>query len=280
MPLSTVATGWGSLPKKAGNAASLYLNESEDDAAFNDLRMQVKGGTTDQGTESGILDETVGIIPRFRNVFPASDRRSFLFPSGLFIVGHLHVLYNALEESCKSLPVSNDFFGVLTHITAFLGDKDLRTKYQEQCSRPESKYKFNTCPRHHIDWRWEFLAPAIICVINVWFEMSRDYCEETMRKTETGKFSKELLRQVREALAKAWFPAVAAMFLCMAEVVDTFAGKLEGCVCHAAIWMAKEKFAQKKEKGFKSWLEQPLVLSRVAKGLGLLPLAWHYCLLL
>ena len=236
MPLSTVGAGCASTTKKSVNVASMYLNESQDEEAFDKKRKQVRGGTTDQGVEAHILDATINIIPRFCGRYSPTSILSFLFPYALFIPGHLHLLYTALEEACKQLAIAETFFKALQSICRFLGGVDLRREFQISCADDACRSKFNHCPRHHIDWRWEFLSRAIVDVLRLWPDLVRCWSLSAMQASEAGKLSAEILKDL-DAIVKDpwWLIGVGLMFCAMGCVVDKFAHKLEGCHCHKEV---------------------------------------------
>ena len=109
MPLTTLGVGTGSALKKSVNCSALYLHESEDLPMFDEIRNEVRGGTTDQGAERNMGDETVRIVPGYEDKFLPADPQSFLWPRSLWIIGHMHVLFNALESACKSVSISKNF---------------------------------------------------------------------------------------------------------------------------------------------------------------------------
>jgi len=236
-PLSMIGAGWGSVVKKSLNVVSIFLEESSTEEEFDRNRCQVRGGVADQGTESHIMDETIRILPQFRNRYGDENPRSFIFPWGLFIPGHLHLIYNALEEACQALSVAEKFFWALTIMCTFLGDAGLRAKYIASCCRPEDAHKFAHFPRTHVDWRWEFLMPALLSVLVVWHLLQRDYKLVDMAKSETDKLNSELLKHVAQVLADTWFfIPIAHLYMAMSKAVNIFSSKLEGCHCHGEIW--------------------------------------------
>ena len=103
MPLSTLGNSRASGLKKTLNVAGLYLMETEDADQFNEARGSIIGITTDQGAEAKAIDEGVNIIPSYRDQYASDDPKSFLWTRALLVVGHLHLLFNGLEEACKSL---------------------------------------------------------------------------------------------------------------------------------------------------------------------------------
>ena len=108
-PLSTLGLGHAGLVKKAINVANVYLMEAETLERFHEARQEVVGYLSDQGTEKKVAELTVGVIPRCRDLYEHSDPMSYMYPRCLAIPGHLHILYNALEESIKSLPIADKF---------------------------------------------------------------------------------------------------------------------------------------------------------------------------
>ena len=85
--------------KKSVTVANIYLMESADEAAFHKERCEVRGGTTDQGTEAGIGSNTVRILTIMPTKHDDGSDMDFMYPRTLPIAGRLHMIYNALEES-------------------------------------------------------------------------------------------------------------------------------------------------------------------------------------
>jgi hypothetical protein len=85
-PASTLGKGVQSLEKKALNTANVYLMETGDWDKFDDVRDQVAGVTTDQGTERLIADSTVRSVPGYPKEYQSADPRCFLFPKAWFDV--------------------------------------------------------------------------------------------------------------------------------------------------------------------------------------------------
>ena len=158
------------------------------------------------------------------------------------MIGHLHLLFNALEEACKALDVSDRFFFNLRCICNFLGDIQWRRRFQQVCVNGKACcHKFNSCPRHHIDWRWEFLSPAIDSVMAVFEDMRTYFSPEALLTTETGTLSDRTVREVAEALKDDTFSVLVDMFRMFVGLIERYASRLEGCHCHASIWKEKRK---------------------------------------
>ena len=97
--MSILGLGEGGLVKKSVNIANIYLLESTDEAAVHKKRCKVRGGTTDQGTEAGMGNNTVRILTSMSTKYDDGSDMDFMYPRMLPIAGHLHMIYNALEES-------------------------------------------------------------------------------------------------------------------------------------------------------------------------------------
>ena len=93
--------------------------ETEDREQFDELRCSVCGITTDQGAEKGLADETVRILPAYRDTPPTGGVKDSLWPRALLVFGHLHLIYNALQEACEGVPGADEFFEQLKTLCAF-----------------------------------------------------------------------------------------------------------------------------------------------------------------
>ena len=107
--------------------------ESGSDDQFEEIRCEVCGVLTDQGAEKSIADQSVNVLPAFKDKYPSTNARSYLWPSALGVLGHMHILFNALEEAIKAISISDSFFDGLKAYTGFLGDVALRGKFQRFC---------------------------------------------------------------------------------------------------------------------------------------------------
>ena len=130
-------------------------------------RACVLGCTTDQGTERKVADGSVHILKHYDRFFAPADTRSWMYPACLFVAGHLHILYNGLEEACKLLQISNWFFRCLQTLCDFLSCRDLRRTLMAVCLKDSDCGLFAHFPVTHIDWRWETLGPALARVASL-----------------------------------------------------------------------------------------------------------------
>ena len=118
-PFSVIGKGNPGLAKKSANTSNVYLMETWDDALFMKVRQQVFGILSDRGTESGIADDTVAVIPRYADFVWSDPNDAFMYPKGMYILGHLHILYNALREAVKSLPDAQGYLNKLRMVESF-----------------------------------------------------------------------------------------------------------------------------------------------------------------
>ena len=232
--------------KKATNCANVYIMESDSLDDFDIKRKGVRGFTTDQGPERGIGDETVRVIPEYKDRYSAADPRVFMWPWALFIMGHLHLLFNALEEACKGLSISSKFFDQLSDICAFLNDADLRRKFQFECLPDEAaRSKFASSMKQHIDWRWEFLCAACKAVLERWELLCRYFDMGKMTRSEAGRLDRKVLKAMKDIMEDKLFPLLCAIFLAIGSVIEKCASRLEGCECHQHVWTKKRKWSAK-----------------------------------
>ena len=210
--------------------------ESETLEQFDDSRCHTFGWCTDSGAERGIADQTVRIVPAYRDKYRPGDPRIYFWPWVLFIPGHLHVLFNALEESAKSLDIADNCFDNLGDVIGFLNDRELVRKFRYDCLPPEEQAHFSVGATEHLDWRWEFLCAAIMAVLSRWALLVRWFNIDTLAKSESGRLDRKILRSVEAILKDRLFPLHCEMFLLVGRVVEQFASRLEGCECHAEIW--------------------------------------------
>ena len=141
--------------KKTVNTVNTYLMESSSHAHFHELRPEVKGGTSDQGTEAGIWRAPISVLPQFADTYRPGDYMQNLYPYILEMPGHLHILYNALQEAVESIEPSKDFIDCLRILEAFLSSRSLQCKFMVSClAGVDGASMFMNHPVVHIDWRW------------------------------------------------------------------------------------------------------------------------------
>ena len=237
MPLSTLGLGHAGLANKALAVANLFLMEAETAEEFHAKRMEVRAATADQGTEKGIVDETIHLLQQYKDDFPAGDMRSFLFPKAVGVHGHLHILYNGLQEAIMSLPGASLYFEQLRVMEAFLSDRQLRKRFQAQCLQGKSCLPlFDSYGRVHIDWRWEFLSAALDKLVPLFPHMQAYFEPGKMMDGDSGSVQRAIMTEIAAVLQSEHFLVYSEMLRVFGKTVEGKAKTLEVCWCHGDIF--------------------------------------------
>ena len=155
-PLSVYGRGRGSLVKKNCNTSNVFKLESPDEASKDKRNSEVYGICSDQGTEKGLSD-----VGRASDGTHVQDASVMAYPNALYMPEHLHIVYNALQNSVKKLPGQRAFMSHLASIEKFLSDKSCRRLFIATCLGGAEKAAFMSYAVVHCDWRWEFLSTAL-----------------------------------------------------------------------------------------------------------------------
>ena len=247
-PLSTLGLGHAGMVKKLLNVAGIYLMESADAAQFHHVRNEVRGYTSDQGTEKELAEGTVMVIPRFKD-FDPSDVQSFMYPRCLTVPGHLHILYNALESAVAQLPVAKQFLEHLKVLESFLSNRTLRAKFQASCVQGQPCCaSFSSYATVHIEWRWEFLSLALDKLVPLFSDMQQHFSASKMLASESGILQSKVIKQVEVVLATPCFVEFAELLRVTGKTIERTAHKLEGCLCHRDVWTAKGSWVRKRKR--------------------------------
>ena len=232
-PLSTLGVGNSGLVKKGINTINVYLMETESADDFHRVRCEVKGTTSDQGTEIGIGDDPVCIIDAFSNFDPGSSQ-SYMYPNSLQMVGHLHLFFNALHSCAKSLDFMPEFLEALKSLQDFLSKRGLRKKFQAAClQRRQDLWKFfKTYGVVHIDWKWEFLCKALLKLLPLYSHIQVHWDEHKMLAGETSDSNSVTIKNVTKALRRRSDKALGEMLRVNGQALENIVHKLESCWCH------------------------------------------------
>ena len=157
-------------------------------------------------------------------------------PRALIILGHMHILFNALEEAGKFLPSSSGFFDNLNDACSFICDPELRRKFMFDCLPPPDRKQYSTCPKQNTAWRWEFLCAALSAVMDRWHLVTQHFDLAKMVRSDAGKLDKKLFSRIATLVKDKMFIVHCAIFFTIGTVVELGASRLEGCECHGDIW--------------------------------------------
>lgn len=238
-PLSSLGVGKSSLVKKSMNSLHLTLMTVACDQDFHVKRNRYRGTCSDQGTEKGINDISLSVIPRFADLHPPGSTQSYAYPRSLYVPGALHILYDALEVCVKASPLYDGFIDVLKIIQQFLNDKHYVRKYRSMFLSNDSASDkvFSTGQKVHIDWRWEFLSLALDALLPKYKILKSNYVQRQLEATDAGGIlRKSILRDLTRALEVEHWTVAAELYRMMGKVVEKTAKELEVCDCHHDIW--------------------------------------------
>ena len=188
--------------------------EGEEEEDFHTIRNEVFGSTMDSGTENDVGNDTVGIIARFAGLFNPEDPQSFMYPKLLHMLGHLHLLFNALETSVKKLEMAAKFFNALRAIESFLSNRQLRRKFQVSClstAPPGVSQKFDGYGTVHIDWRCEFLSLALDKLVPLFELLRTSWDEDAVAQGESGDLKRTVIKEMTNAVRMHNFLVFAEM---------------------------------------------------------------------
>jgi hypothetical protein len=246
-PISTLGLGNAGAVKKGLNTAGVYLMESTAMVQFHDKRCEVKGSTMDSGTEKVVGDDPVQVLPKCQNLYSPEDRMSYMYPNNLHLCGHLHVLFNALETAVKGLDLASRFMDCMLILQTFMSNKQLRRKFQTSClgvGHPD-RSRFDAYSTVHIDWRWEFLSRALDTLVPLYETLQRFFDKAKMLTGETGMLTISVVASLAQVLATPNIVEFGEMLRVVGKVLEKCAHKLEGCWCHADLWMSKGSFRKR-----------------------------------
>ena len=233
------------LLKKSTDMASGYLMESDSDGMFHEKRGEVKGCTSDQGTEKGLADDPVVVLPRFAD-YTGPDM--FMYPAAMWLPGHLHIFFNALQEAIEGMDGHKDFIHKLRAVEDFLSDKSLRRAFQARCLRPEDVRLFEWYSTVHIDWKWEFLSKALDKLVVLIRIMIRDF--DAKKISGAGKQSVTESNKTNLCAAvfadEPHFPEMCELLRVLGVVIEKHAHKLESCWCHSDIWGSRQAYKKRR----------------------------------
>ena len=246
--LSVIGRGRASLVAKSFKLACIHKMESQDEAAEAELRSQVCGIVSDQGTESGCADISVMrvTVDGAGNTL-IDDASSRQYPCALYMPDHLHVIYNALQSGVEGLSTYKHWMNRLRSIERFLSDKGMRRCFVATflANHPESD-KFRHYSTVVIDWRWEMLSVALDSLIPLFKVMKEVFDVNTFTHADEGKIDAAVVRECHEALHTKNFLPFCEMVRQAGKVLERTCHRLEGCECHRAIWMEKSNSKKKK----------------------------------
>jgi hypothetical protein len=253
-PLSTLGLGNAGLVKKGISTSNIFLMETENDLAFHEVRCEIRGSTMDSGTEKDVGNDTVAIIPRFRDAYDPMDTMAMMYPKNLHCPGHLHILFNSLEAGVKGLDLASQFFDGLRVLQAFMSNLQLRNKFRVSClaATPVLSASFKSYAVVHIDWRWEFLSKALDLLLPRMATIAQYWDESAMVRGESGMLNMGTVTSVTKVLLIKNFVPFGEMLRCVGKSLERTAHKLESCFCHESIWISSSSYKRKVQQVYEA----------------------------
>jgi hypothetical protein len=113
---------------------------------------------------------------------PDVENRGYMLPNCVYVPGHCHVIFNALEEAISDIPAWKAFEVQLRGITAFLGNRGLRQRFQKLCCPSELvQRKFGGWHKEHVSWRWEYLEDVLTPLMGLLPDLLKHFNISIMR---------------------------------------------------------------------------------------------------
>jgi hypothetical protein len=173
---TTLGYGASNLSFKFRNLVHTILLEAGSPSELTRLRESVLSFTSDQGAERLLADCAFATEASFANLqkvaqmvtgdeLPLSSHAAsdcFMWPNALWIPGHLHLLYNGLENAVKGSGMwGNSFSQGLNALASLLGSIGLRRRFVVTCMGGASAVELSLISgfsKQLLDWRWESLG--------------------------------------------------------------------------------------------------------------------------
>ena len=267
-PITVLGYGASNMAFKVRNIVHAAVIQCEGEAEWQRFRKSVLGWTSDQGTELKIADCALAVPANLANLSKVcADIQanvasltaepaiaSYLWPRCLYMPGHMHLLFNALEEAVIKSPIWGGTFLVgLRGLLAFLNSKGLRQRFQAICLADASGFErslFNNFSKQHLDWRWESLGQLLEALTPLLPVLLRRWRLASMQDGEDrfGSIDASCLHAVDTILKRKWLVANVEMLRVVAAIINRWASWMEGCSCHEAVWTAHTTYEQKRKR--------------------------------
>ena len=206
-------------------------------------RAQVKGWVSDQGTEKGVpqmpvsgdpaelqalaalLDvEGGGAEANVENLVQGTSKG--LLWNSFRHLGMMHIMFNALQESCKASPRWDSFEKQLAAISKLLRDRSFKDMAEHRMMATATAQEKGTVLEYHgelLSWRWESLYETLKHYVHV-RPILQTYWDLELLSSEA-----QLCDAVGEALTDPFHLAYAEWAFMFSGFVQGWARWMEGC---------------------------------------------------
>jgi hypothetical protein len=257
MPLSTLGYGAASLQHKAANFCQKLMAEAGSTAAFDQVRKEVVGYTSDGGVDFGIVDacilhhdhaninhwQQLVLDIKEGRVSPSTGigTNLFLFPNALGMPDHAHMIFegalkDAVTKSVAWKPLENAFHD----ISVFMANNGLKMRMIALCVKSKSQQlALESYVGKHTSWKWENLSqfltrtcPLLPILISC-FD-ANIICKGLTEDKLAGvaEVSAAIIRRAAAALQFPDLLPIAHLLRVITRATDKQATRLEGCHCH------------------------------------------------
>lgn len=257
LPCTALGYGRATLTNKIYNITHAQMLECGSMEAFSKYRFQVRSLLSDSGVERGLADSPVvrdartlsdilrGMQAGELSMHGATD--AFLYPNCVYIQGHLHIIYNALQAGVEKLPTWTEHVELLRGVNNFLKDLGLRQRFQTICMKKAAQAEiriFDNFKPANVDWKWEWLGILLKQLHYMFPILARYWDKQAMGTTSrAGGLTAQVFKMVDMAVKTTTFQAMNAVLLAVAKTVERIAHRLEGCPCHEELWTQPTAYA-------------------------------------
>ena len=268
--LTVLGYGAGNIVYKYRNLLHGMLLRCGNEKELLAYRLSVIGWTSDQGTEYKLADvcfaEAVNkdLLVKCANDIrgnqaflqppDGSPQKHWLFPYCLPMVGHLHLVSNALESAVTTTRIWKVHFKTgMQALLSFLNSRGLRDRLQTTCIPRGQWFAFKSFGKQLLDWRWESLGQMLdqlvplIPILQAHFDLSK---MKSGGHAALSEIDTAVLKTVSIFVKIEWLPAMLEMLRCISVTINECIGWLEGCPCHEDIWKLSGKTWAQKQRIF------------------------------
>jgi hypothetical protein len=261
LPVTSLGHGRARLIDKVYNSTHSIMLECGSMEVFGKFRMEVRSLTSDAGTERGLAD--VPVIRDARSLQAmlhclrsgeldvSAASSAYLYPNCIYMQGHLHILYNALQAAVEKVPGWEGHLVLLRGLNSFFKNLPLRQRFQTLCMSGAGRAEIDLLDRYeaaNIDWKWEWLS-VLLRQLRYLYPVLVKYWNLGAMGADASKsegLQSGLLRVVDKATAAEGFQSMNLILLSVSKAIDRIASKLEGCPCHEDMWAQQKSYQDRR----------------------------------
>ncbi len=245
--LSTLGRGRSQLIKKTFNISMQQKFKASCERDYDSIRHRVYGICSDMGTEKGIAEMST-LTPSVAcagNRYKVAD--TMMYPAAIYMPEFLHIIFNSLQNGTEKLACGKHLVKELKSVQTMMADKSLRRLFVATCvPDPAVAARFKNYSSVEIDWRWETLCDALDHLLPFIDLLRSHFTPSRMMVSDDGKCEAKLSKDVDRILVQQHrLLALAELVRLSGKRLEQTAHRLEGCECHAHVWMARGSHKRK-----------------------------------